>query len=530
MSSQNKRFRRSSKTGDLPRREFIKLAGAAGLSSSLFGSMLSLPAHAAEKPKYGGKITVGVAASQQNNSLDPARYFSESDILRGNALYDRLVNPGPDMMPVPHLAESWESDADATKWVFRLRKGVHFHNGKSLVPEDVIYSFNHHLDEKSESPAKAYFSQIREMKRVDDHSVQFTLESPNVEFPMILADLRAHIIPEGYSDFTTTTVGTGPFKVKVFKPGSTYIFVRNPDYWGAGGPYVDEIEYIGISDPTARVNALMSGDIDIMVDLDPKVVPLIRRNPRLSLIQSKSGQHRAVVMMLDREPTRDNNLRLAMKYGIDRERIMTNVFKGFGQIGNDHPISPIDPYYNRDIPQRVYDPDKARYYIKKAGFENKPLDLYTSPITGAGSIPSCEVFQETARAAGIHLNIKKIPADSYWTTAWMNKPICTTTWESRTADMMFSIAYKSDAPWNETAWKNKHFDELLLQARSARDFQRRKQIYGEMQGMLQQEGGVIVMAFVDILDAAHERIKGIKPNPTGLLGGYMFATDVWIDS
>jgi peptide/nickel transport system substrate-binding protein len=529
MFNKIKRYQNDLRNGNLPRREFIKLATAAGISSTMLGSLLNNNAHA-QTPKHGGRIKVGVAASQQNNSLDPARYFAESDILRGNALYDRLVNPGPDLLPVPHLAESWEFNADATKWVFRLRKGVQFHNGKPLTPEDVIYSFNHHLGEKSESPAKAYFSQVKELKKLDDHSVEFILKSPNAEFPMILADLRAHIIPDGYSDFTTTTIGTGPFKVKEFKPGSRYVFERNPNYWGSGGPYVDEIEYIGISDPTARVNALLSGDIDVMVDLDPKMVPLIKHNADLNLIQSKSGQHRALVMMLDRAPTQDKNLRMAMKYGIDREKILSNVFKGFGQVGNDHPISSIDPYYNHDIPQRVYDPDKARYYIKKAGLENKPLDVYTSSVTGAGSIPSCEIFQETARAGGINLNLNKLPADSYWTTGWMQKPICTTTWESRTPDLMFSIAYKSDAPWNETVWKNEHFDKLLLQARSVTDFNQRKSIYGEMQNMLQQDGGIIVMAFVDILDAANKKIKGITPNPTGLLGGYMFATDVWIDS
>ena len=190
------------------------------------------------------------------------------------------------------------------------------------------------------------------MKKLDSHSVEFTLVSPNAEFPMILADLRAHIFPDGYTDFSTTTIGTGPFKVKEFKPGSRYVFERNPNYWGAEGPYVDEIEYIGISDPTARVNALLSGDIDLMVDLDPKIVPLIERSDELNLIQSKSGQHRALVMMMDRAPTDDKNMRLAMKYGIDREKILENVFKGFGHVGNDHPISSIDPYYNHDIPQR----------------------------------------------------------------------------------------------------------------------------------------------------------------------------------
>ncbi len=514
----------------LPRREFIKRATAAGISTTMLGSLLSHTARA-QTPKRGGRLAVGVMSAQQNNSIDPAHYFSDSDLLRGHALYDKLVNRSVDQQPIPQLAVSWESNADASKWVFKLRKGVTFHNGKSFGPEDVIYSFQHHLGKDSESPAKPYFSQIKEMKKLDDHTIEFTLASPNADFPIILSDVRAHIFSDGWTDFTKTTNGTGPFMVKEFKPGSTYIFVRNPHYWGSEGPYVDEIEYVGIGDPTARVNALLSGDIDIMMDLDPKLAHLIQNSPRTNLLRAPNAQYSGLVQMLDRKPTSDNNLRLAMKYAIDREMTLKNVYKGYGHIGNDHPIAPTDRYYNNDIPQRVYDPDKARYYIKKAGLENKKLDLYTSTVTGAGAIPSCEILQQTARAGGINLDLHKIPADSYWTTAWMHKPICTTNWAVRPVpDLIFSLAYKSGASYNETAWNNPRFDKLLIEARSIKDFEKRKAIYGEMQNMLQQKGGFSVLAFLDTLDAMKKEIKGITPNSSGPLGFYQFATTAWIDS
>lgn len=530
MPNKIKQYQNELKNGVLPRREFIKLAAAAGISSTSLGLLLSSNAHA-QTPKRGGRLTVGVESSQQSNSIDPARYYSDSDLLRGFALYDTLVNRGPDLSPTPQLAVSWESNADASKWVFKLRKGVQFHNGKEFGAEDVIYSLQHHLGEKSESPAKAYLSQIKEMKKIDKHTVEFTLTSPNAELPIILSDTRVHMIADGYTDFTTTTNGTGPFKVKEFKPGSTYIFERNPNYWGSEGPYIDEIEYIGIADPTARVNALLSGDIDLMMSLDPKAAHLIERSQNFNLLRAESGMHSGLVMMRDREPTANKNLRMAMKYGIDREMILKNVYKGYGHIGNDHPISSFDPYYNSDIPQRAYDPDKARFYIKKAGMENKSMDLYSSAVTGVGSIPSCEILQETAKAGGVNLNLHKVSADSYWSSVWMQKPMCTTTWPARPIpDLMFSIAYKGDAKWNETVWKNDRFDKLLLQARSETNFDKRKAMYGEMQNMLQQDGGIIIMAFLDTLDAANKKVKGITPHPSGPLGFNQFATTAWIDS
>ncbi len=531
MSDKIKQYQDKLKKGVLPRREFIKLATAAGISSTVLGNLLSSNAYA-QTPKHGGKLTVGVESAQQSNSIDPAKYYSDSDLLRGFALYDTLVNQGADLSPTPQLAESWEPNADASKWVFKLRKGVQFHDGKSFGADDAIFSLQHHLGEKSESPAKAYLSQIKGMKKIDDYTVEFTLVSPHTQFPLILSDTRTHIFSAGYTDFSKTTNGTGPFKVKKFKPGSTYIFERNPNYWMPDKPYVDEIEYIGISDPTARVNALLSGDIDLMMQLDPKTAHLIDRNKNFNLLRARSrGLHSGLVMMMDREPTANENLRLAMKYGIDREMILKNVYKGYGDIGNGHPIAPTDPYYNSDIPQYTYDPDKARHYIKKAGLNKKTMELYSSSVTGAGSNPSCEILQQTAKAGGVNLNLHKVSADSYWETVWMQKPMCTTTWPARPIpDLMFSIAYKGDAKWNETVWKNDHFDKLLLQARSEKDFDKRKELYGEMQKMLHDDGGIVIMAFLDNLDAGSKKVKGITPHSSGPLGFNQFATTAWIDS
>ena len=530
MADKIKQYQNQFRKGLLPRRDFIRLAAAAGISTTALGNLMTTDLFAAT-PKRGGRMVIGVEATQTIDSLDPGAYEGTADILRGYAVYDMLVNRGPDLLPVPHLATSWEAFDKASRWVFKIRKGVVFHDGKSLDADDVIYSFHHHIREKSESPAKSYFGQIKKMKALDKHTVEFTLASSNADFPIIMSDTRAHIISRGYTDFTSNTNGTGPFKVKKYKAGVTYILERNPNYWGPGGPYVDEIEYIGIGDPTARVNALLSGDIDLMLYLDPKTVPLIKRNKNTSLLQSKSGLCTNMAMRMDMEPTKDNNVRLALKYAIDRNVILRNVFKGLGHVGNDHPISSIDPYYNHDIPQREYDPEKARFYIKKAGFENKPIDLYTAETTGTGSIALCEIYQETARSCGVNLNLIKSPADSYWGNIWRKKPFCTSQWDPRPVpDLILSIAYKGGAPYNETGWNNARFDKLLVEARGVTDFAKRKEIYGEMQQMLQDEGGTISPVYSDFLDASASHVKGITPHSSGPLGFYQFATNVWLDS
>ena len=239
-------------------------------------------AHAAE-PKRGGRITVGVEAAQTRDSLDPTKYYSTANILMGFTVYDSLVNRGPDLKPIPWLAESWDVGADASEWIFQLRKGVEWHDGSPFTADDVIYTFHRHNREGSESPAKAFTSQIAEMTKDGDHVVRFRLCAPNADFPIVLSDTRTQISRNGYEDFVSTSVGTGPFKVKDWKSGSRYVFERNDNYWRSDGPWVDEIEVVGIGDITARVNALLSGDINVMLELDPKAVGLIEKSDRVDL-------------------------------------------------------------------------------------------------------------------------------------------------------------------------------------------------------------------------------------------------------
>lgn len=513
----------------ISRRRFMGTLAAAGASATVIDALLASSANA-QTPKKGGRLAVGIIAAQAKDSLDPTKYYSNSNYLIAFSTNENLVTLDANLKPVPWLATSWEPNANASSWVFNLRKGVTFHDGAPMEAEDVIYSMQRHYRKGTESPGRSFMSQIANIEKLGSHQIRFDLAAPNADFPVVLTDIRIHVTKRDLEDFTGKPPGTGPFKVVEFTPGSRYTFAANKNYWGEG-PYVDELEFIGIPDSTARINALIAGDINVLMQLDQKAVKLIENSGSGYVINAPSGSFLSLAMMMDRAPTSNPDFRLAMKYAVDRQGLVDNVLKGFGMVGNDHPIAPIDPYYNANIPQRKYDPEKARFYIKKAGLENVAIDLYGSDVAGSGALAAAQHVQQSAKSAGINLNIKNPPADSFWSAVWMKQPLITSGWQARPApDLIFSIAFASKSKWNETVWQNERFEKLLVEARSVTDFAKRKVMYDEMQLMLHEQGGQVTLGFRNYVDAARKNVKGIKPHPTGPLGFYQFQRTAWIDA
>lgn len=514
----------------ISRRKFMGTMAAAGASATLITGMTAKRASAAT-PKKGGRLVIGIEAAQAQDTLDPGKYFSTANIQMGYSVHDVLVNRDAELKAQPWLATSWEANDDASSWVFDLRDDVEFHDGSKFGADDVIYTITRYNREDSEAPAKSFLSQITSIDKLSEHQVRFNLAASNADFPMVLSDTRVHMTKAGLEDFTGKPTGLGPFKVVEFTPGSRYAFERNDNYWGDDGPYVDELEFIGIADNTARINALIAGDINVLLQLDQKATRLIENSGSSYVINAPSGAFLNLAMMLDREPTNDPDFRLAIKHAIDREGIRDNILKGLGSIGNDHPISPIDPYYNTNIPQRVYDPEKARFHIKKAGLENTPIDIYGSDVAGTGSLASAQHLQQSAKKAGINLNVINPPADSFWSAVWIQKPIITSGWDPRPVpDLIFSIAFSAASAWNETLWKNDRFEKLLLEARGTLDFAKRKELYDEMQLMLHDDGGHATLGFRNFVDAAANEVQGITAHGAGPLGFYQAQRTAWIDS
>ncbi|SOY46087.1 Glutathione ABC transport system substrate binding protein GsiB [Cupriavidus taiwanensis] len=510
------------------RRDVLKMLLAGGMQATLAGGLagVAVGAHA-QTPRRGGRIHVAVGTASASDTLDPAKQSNQNDYVRCNMVYNGLTSLDRSLTPRAALAETFTT-TDARTWVFTLRKGVTFHDGKALSPADVVYSIMRHKDPATASKAKVLAEQIESVKATGPNEVTAVLSSPNADLPVILGTSHFHIVKDGTTDFSAG-IGTGPYKIKEFKPGVRTLVVRNDAYWKPGKPYLGEIELVGITDESARVNALLSGGMDLVAMINPRAVARIKGTPGYAVMTTQSGQYSDLIMRKDVGPGANPDFILGMKYLLDRQQMRQSIALGNAVVANDQPIDPTNRFYFKDLPQRPFDPEKAKFHLRKSGVTGK-VPVVTSPAA-LYSVEMALVLQQAAQRAGLELEVKRMPADGYWSNHWLNSPVGFGNVNPRpSADTILTQFFKSDAPWNESRWKNPKFDQLLLAARAETDNGKRSQMYADMQTMVHEEAGIGIPLFLASIDAHTTKLKGLSPIPLGGLMGYMFAENVWIDA
>jgi peptide/nickel transport system substrate-binding protein len=511
---------RNSHDAWLPSRRAFLRQSAAG------AALLAAGSAAAQAPARGGRLVIAATGGGATDSLDPRRIASIYHGNLGYAFANCLTEIGEGNKLVPELATSWEAADGGKRWIFNLRAGVTFHNGKTMTAADVVWSLNLHRGADSKSAAKPLLASVTDIKADGANRVVVELSAPSADMPFVMSDVHLLVIPAETTKFDDG-VGTGPFRVKRFVPGQRLEGERNPGYWKSGRAHVADIELLAINDAVARLNALQTGEVQVIERVDSKTVALLERNKDVQVFRTGGGGHRPFLMHCDTAPYSNPDLRMALKLGIDREDFLKKIFRGFGRLANDHPIPETDPWFPGGIAQRKYDPDQARALYKKSGHSG-PLALSTSEAAYAEAIDGAALFKEQMAKIGIEIAIQREPADGYWSNVWLKKPFMMGAWGGRpTADIMLSTAYKSDAPWNDTRWKNAEFDRLLAEARGELDAGKRKDLYRRGLTMINETGGAIIPCFIDFVDAARVNVKGWFPGNFGL-SGMRAAERLWL--
>lgn len=511
--------------GRLDRRAFLGRAAALGVGATAASTLLSQAVHA-QGPRKGGHLTMGLVGGESTNSLDPALAASQVPYHYLMTSGDTLVGISPEGEIVPRIAEEISASADARTWTFKIRAGVEFHDGRTLTAEDCAQTLRRHSDEASQSGALGIMRTVAEI-RAEGDMLTVVATTPNADLPYLMAAYHLTIQPNGGYDAPAAGVFTGPYRFREDQPGVRHVLERFANHWDDSVGHWDSVEMLVINDATARNSALQSGQVQMINRVEPRVAGLMARAPGVTVASTSGRGHYVFVMHCNTAPFDNNDLRMALKLAIDREQMLETILRGYGSLGNDMPINAAYPLFDDTIPQRAYDPDRARYHYQRSGHSGA-IDLRTSDVAFPGAVDAAQLFQESAARAGITLNVIREPGDGYWSEVWNRQPFCASYWGGRpTQDQMYTTAYYSGAEWNDTRFFNPHFDALLLEARAELDLVRRKAIYSEMGMLVRDEGGLICPMFNDFIDAHNDRVAGWVSNPAGELMSGLAAVKTW---
>lgn len=498
------------------------LGGAAGLA--LAGSLAACtggapsPSGASESvgaPRRGGNFRVGVTGGGSNDVMDAHFVSSRPDAARLLTAFETLLIFDDEYrLQTDGLAESVETDSP-TQYTIRLRKGIEFHNGKTVTADDVIYSFQRIGNKELglTNFASTATMDLANMKKMDELTVRLPLLSPDSTVPEALASYAFAIVPVGYDRFKgdpSTQVGTGAYKLKSFTPGQQSIHERNPNYWrGDGSPWFDQVTITNFSDPTAQVNALLGGQVDAMSDLPAAQIQTAEASGK-KVLNSPTGGWTPLCMAIDMPPFDDNRVRQALRLVVDRQQMIDQVASGQGRVANDL-YSPFDEGFNSDLPQRGQDIDKAKSLLRQAGAEGLQVELNTSP-GAAGMVDAASVFATQAKAAGIDVRVKNVP--NYYGDDYAKLAFSVDNWGTRNYLNQVQLTSLPTSPFNTTHWPPKsgdgsNFESLYRQALEATDVAKRNELKHEMQKLEYEQGGYIIPYFSNQID-------GYAPNLAGL--------------
>jgi peptide/nickel transport system substrate-binding protein len=496
-----KKLQDSFVSGKISRRNFVSTSVAIGVS--LAGATAVVNQVEAATPKSGGRLRMGITGGATSDVLDPGQILDAYMInVSMGQVRPNMTKIMPDGSVEGDLTSGWQASNGAKTWKFDVRQGVEFHNGKTLDSTDIVDSIRHHMGPDSKSGGSGVVSGIASIKEDGKNGVVVELNEGNGDLPILLSDYHLNICPskgDGSIDWESG-IGAGPYTLEEHEPGVRTLTKKFANYWNTGNEsYFDEVETLGINDPTARLAALSTGAVDAINNVPAKTASRLKSMVNVKTLISTGNKQCTMPMLCDVAPFDDQNVRNAVKHIINRQELLDKIFFGYGQLGNDNPVGPAN-YFRAstdELPQREYDPEQAKYFLNKAGLSSLSVKFHAADTGFSGAVDAGALMRESAKAAGIDIEVVREPNDGYWSNVWMNKPWSACYWSGRpTEDWIFSQIYYSKADWNDTHWNNSSFDKLLVEARSETDEAKRRDKYVEMQRIVHNDGGLALPVFL----------------------------------
>lgn len=493
-------------------------------------------------PKRGGTFTVGCLTQGSEENLFPGTAIPNPDCIRDYALYNLLFYPsaGLRLYPlVPGLALSAEANPAATVWTFKLRDGVTWHDGKPFTAADVVYNLVHLWGNAAKNYSSSFLVGLvdfKGVKAVDKLTVQIPLLVPAAQFPTIFAWFNFGVLQEGATQKSSAQnpIGTGPFMYQSFTPGQRSVFVRNPNYWESGKPYVDQLVVdSSFTDNNSMLNAMLSGQINLLCSPDLAQVRQQLTSKQVQILQSPSASNTyAFGMRVDTGPFADNRVRQAFKLLTNRQQLIDGALSGFAHLGNDLQ-GPNTEYFAYDL-KPEYDVEKAKSLFKQAGVLGTTYVLPTANVL-PGMIESSTIWQQQVKAAGVNIKLKVLPPGDYWTSAGgaYVRPFCLQIAQalpSLTGQYRSLIQYGApywDTHWGAQANGGKQATQLLLSAEAALDTSTANRLWGQAQEEQFSQGGYVVWGWLPYIDFAAQNVRGLKASSAFNFNNFRFQ-DGWL--
>jgi peptide/nickel transport system substrate-binding protein len=514
---------REASPSGITRRRLLERAAAAGIavgSASMFGAAENAFGAAFATPKRGGTLRIGMVGGGQSETLDPNLAVSTIDTCRMLTLYDLLVHARPDLSLEMRLATDFLPNKRANLWTIKLRKGVVWHNGKPFGADDVMYTLRRIAASKTNGalPAVQPFD-LAHMRKVNAHEFELPLHVPIADLSAAFVFYPMVIVQNGWKNFSKP-VGTGAFMADKFKPGQGSLFKRNPHYWMSGLPYVDAVEISSIPDSAARLNALLSGQVDAVEQLTFAQAKDQQQKGQIRVLVGNGPQIVPITMSADLKPFNDVRVRQAFRLMADRPALIAGAQFGYGQIGNDLAGKGLK-WYAGSIPQRHQDIDQAKFLLKKAGAQNLEVTLYSSTAI-AGMLESATIFAQQAKKAGVTVHVNNGPPDTYFTSKYLKWAFGQTNWPAIPIPNWINESLTSKAFYNETHWKRPSFDQLVLKAQAEQNTAKATELWHEVQKVLYDQGGYLIWGFAPFLDGVSKKVNGVVPSGFFALGNFDF--------
>ncbi len=541
----------------ITRRSFLKAAmGVSGAvlltacGSNPAPSSPSAPAQGAA-PAAGGAAapaaasggTITFAQKDPVQTLDPSNpggTLTAQEIFRH--IYDALMIFDENLQPQPNLAESYSVSSDGLEWTFKLRKGVKFQDGTPFNSAAVKSHFQRILDIKEASSIRSLYTGIEEMRTLDDSTITFRTKTPFGPFLNYMAHGGAHIVSPAAvqkwgADYPLHPVGTGPYKLEKFDVGQQVVLVRNDDYW-KGRPNLDKLVFRTIPEDGARVAALETGEVDAMIPIPATDVPRLKQQKGLQIVSKPIITMVYIGFNLTKAPFDDLKVRQALSMAIDRKGIVDGILGGFATVA-DSPMGK-GTFGYAPSPTYDYDPAKAKATLAEAGWKpnatgimeknGRPLKftLWTPQDLYLKDVAIAQAAQDQMKAVGADVDIKKVEAANWFTTLKVpaqQAPYDMFMWSltpstgdgfQQLNELSMSDPDTSKPPmaWNLSHYNNPKVDDLIRQAGSTTDQEKRKAVLKEAQATIMQEAPLVFLYSLNYVYGNKDTVQGIKIIPT----------------